>query len=429
MAFEDITRTTAGSRYRGEGFRQELEFREGSTTATAAPPVAPDSTAESTDLAVRPAPARNLDYVFDDPADGEPGRDRVLVHGLWELVLAVAVGVLGYLLYRERPAAFADDGLRDLMLTVAAFGALVAASAVALRAAAPNLAVGSVAVAAAFHFTGNSGGGLLRPMLLVVGLAAAVGAAQALVTVGLHVPAWASGLGVAMLLLVWTAGQSSAVAGRAYDPTPHAYWWFGGLVAASLVASVVGLVPSVRRLFGRFRPVADPADRRGAVAAVVTSVAIVVSSVLAGVGGALASTVSSFDAGVTATSDGFTLTALALGAALLGGTSAYGRRGGIAGTVLASALVVVAMTYVAALGERWEAALFAAAALGLGLAVTRLVERFGRPGLRLAGAEVGEDDWAPRAHSAGRSWQPGTAGTTSVGGLWASDEAWGSTER
>ena len=50
-------------------------------------------------------PPPNLDYVFDDPADGEPGRDRMLVHGLWELVLALALAGVGYLLYRARASA------------------------------------------------------------------------------------------------------------------------------------------------------------------------------------------------------------------------------------------------------------------------------------------------------------------------------------
>jgi hypothetical protein len=425
MAFEDSARTTAASRYRGEGFRPEPVFGEGSTVTTT--PTAPDGTGEAP---VTPVPARNLDYVFDDPADGEPGRDRLLVHGLWELLLAVAVGALVWLLYRENADALSEAGLRGLALTVAALGALVAASAIALRAAAPNLAVGPVAVAAGLWFGAHSDGALLPSLLLLVGLAAAVGAVQALVTVGLHVPGWASSLGVGLAVVVWSGRQVPTPPTGRYDAAPDAYWWFGGLVALSLLASVVGLVPSVRRLFGRFRPVTDPANRRGVVAAVVTAAAVVVSSVLAAVGGALISSAGSGVVGNSADSvDAFVLTALALGTALLGGTSAYGRRGGIAGTVLATMLVVVAWTYLFEIVERWEPALVAAIVLGLGLVVTRLVERFGRPAPSVI-TETTEDDWAPRAHSVpARSWQPSTTATTSVGGLWASDEAWGSGER
>ena len=77
--------------------------------------------------------------------------------------------------------------------------------------------------------------------------------------------------------------------------------------------------------------------------------------------------------------DGLELTALAVGVALLGGTSAFGRRGGIFGTVLAAALLAVAMAYTQAIGHPWTAFALAAVAIALGLGVTRVVERFGRP--------------------------------------------------
>ena len=160
-----------------------------------------------------------------------------------------------------------------------------------------------------------------------------------------------------------------------YDPAPHVYYWFGGFCALSIVASLVGLVPGVRRGFGRFRPVADPARRRGSVAAIVTLAATIVATILAGLGGVLQVSV----AGVAAPSDGLELTGLALGAALLGGTSAYGRRGGIFGTVLAVALLTVIARYSDEAGLGWPVAALAAVAIGLGLAVTRLVERLGRP--------------------------------------------------
>ena len=415
MAFEDSAQTSgAGSRYLGEGFRQEPDFREG----TATNPPTTDEPESTVTLARRVAPP-NLDYVFDDPEAGEPGRDRLLVHGLWELVLVLALAGVAYLLYRQESGAFGGDELRTLLLQASALGAVAAGAAVALRAGAVNLAVGAVAAAAALQF-GHSSGGLLQPALLVVGLCAVVGVVQGLVVVGLHVPGWAVSLGVGLAVFVWAGRRADVTGFTGYDAAPHAYWWFGGFCAVSLVAGVVLSVPSLRRTFGRFRPVTDPAHRRGMVAALITVFAVVLSTVLAGVGGVV-SVATTHSAPL---SNGLELTGLALGAALLGGTSAYGRRGGILGTVLAVGLITVAMQYAAATGKSWGTATFAAAAIGLGLVVTRLVERFGRPATH-GDDQDEEDDWTSRATAAlgnGRSWQPGSTG---AGGIWT-DDAWGS---
>jgi ribose/xylose/arabinose/galactoside ABC-type transport system permease subunit len=193
---------------------------------------------------------------------------------------------------------------------------------------------------------------------------------QGALIVGLHVPAWAASLGVAMVMFAWSSRQAAVTMTAGYDPAPHAYYWFGGFCALSITASLVGLIPPVRRAFGRFRPVADPALRRGWIAGTNTLAAIVAASILAGVAGVL--WVSS--AGAAEASGGFELTALAIGAALLGGTSAYGRRGGIFGTVFAVALLAVLARYALQVGWGWSDALLGAAAIGVGLVVTRLVE-------------------------------------------------------
>jgi len=415
MAFEESPQASgAGSRYLGEGFRQEPDFRD--TTVTAPPPPAePESTVT---LARRVAPP-NLDYVFDDPDAGEPGRDRLIVHGLWEFVLALALAAVAYLLYRQDSGAFSGDGLRTLVLQATALGAVAAGAAVALRAGAANLAVGAVAAAAALQF-GHSSDGLFQPLLVVVGLCAVVGAVQGLVVVGLQVPGWAVSLAVALAVYVWANDGINVVGFTSYDAVPHAYVWFGAFCAVSALAGVVLAFPSLRRGFGRFRPVTDPAHRRGLVAAMITTLAIVVSTVLAGIGGVVA--VATTHAAVQ--SNGLELAGLAIGAALLGGTSAYGRRGGILGTVLAVGLITVAMEYAQATGKSWPTATFAAFAIGLGLVVTRLVERYGRPATH-GDEDEEDDDWASRATAAlsnGRTWQPGTTG---AGGIWT-DDAWGS---
>jgi ribose/xylose/arabinose/galactoside ABC-type transport system permease subunit len=432
MVFDSTPQATGtGSRYLGEGFRHEPDFRDGTSTfeviSDSAEPVDPDATVVVAGRSTKP----NLDYVFDDPAHGEPGRDRMLVHGLWELFLAVAVAGVVYLLHIAQPSALSGEGLRSLALFGAVLGLVAAAAALALRAGVPNLAVGAVAVAGASYYGHHAGGGLVQPLLMVLGLAAAVGLAQGLFVVGLHVPAWAASLGAAVGVLAWVnAMHAGATVPGGYDPRPHAYYWFGGFAAVSVIVGLVCLVPSVRRASGRFRAVADPARRRGPVAAVIALAALVVSTVLAGLGGVLAA---SGPPGAVIPSDGgFALTAVAFGAALLGGTSAYGRRGGIFGTVFAVSLIAVVIFYVHAKAYSWSDLALAAVAIGVGLVVTRLVERFGRP--EAARADDDDDDWAPRVHAAAppptRTWPPAPVpATPAAGGLWASDEAWGSTDR
>jgi len=430
MAFEDSPQARGGSRSLGSGFREStgeylpVRREPGTFEVAGSTPMSVIATgAAESDPTVTLAdrmPPPNLDLVFQDPADGEPGRDRMMVHGLWELALAVALAGMGYLLSRAQPGALGGVPLRELALATTVLGLVTAASAVALRAGAPNLAVGGVAVFGALYLSQYGSGTWFGSAALAIGICAAIGLVQGLIVVGLQVPAWAASLAVALGLIAWSSGRTVGAFGALYDPAPHAYYWFGGFGLLSVGASLVGLVPAIRRGFGRFRPVIDPARRRGMVAALITLGATVVSSVLAGLGGMLA--VSFYQE--AAPTNGLELTALALGGALLGGTSAFGRRGGIFGTVFAAALLAVSLAYAERTDRAWSVAGIAAVAIVVGLGVTRLIERFGRP----APAQVSDDDdWTPRVHSlapAGRHWQPTP---TPTGGLWASDDPWGTT--
>ncbi|GAA1822515.1 hypothetical protein GCM10009682_48590 [Luedemannella flava] len=378
----------------------------------------------------------NLDYVFDDPADGEPGRDRLLVHVLWEVLLVLLAGALAYLLLRENTSAFSGDSLRGLLLNGSVLGALAVGSAVALRAGAVNLAVGPIAVAAALYYSQHAAEGLAGPLGIALGAGAGIGLVIGLVVAGLHVPAWAASLGAGLGLLLWIEAQDTVGFISSYNPGPDAGLWFGGVCALSVFASLIGLVPPVRKLVGRFRPVSDPADRRGGVAGVVTVVALAGSSALAALAGVLTASIK----GAAGPSDGLMLTALGVAAALLGGTSAFGRRGGVFGTVLAVALLTLGMAYARLLGWAWSEATFAALGIGVGLVATRLVERFGRPELD----EYAENDdvWnaGPAAQSSASSgsspdlWSTPPSQTTSwsaqpSSSSWGGSDAWGTSAR
>ena len=365
----------------------------------------------------------NLHYVFDDPNDGEPGRDRMLVHGVWELALALAIAAVGFALSQARPGALGGGQLRDLLLAITVLGLLGIAGALSLRAGAPNLAVGGAAVFSGLWVSQHAEGGLLGPAAASVGICAAIGLVQGLVVAGLHVPAWAASLAVLLGIGAWALAQSSVPADVDYSPQDDAYLWFAIVAVVSVVASLFGLAPAVRRGFARFRPVADPSRRRGKAAAVVAVVATTASMTIAGLAGVL---IVLLDGRADATA-GLELTALGLGVALLGGTSAYGRRGGIFGTIFAACLLALFVAWLGEVAPETPLAWVAVGAIGLGLVATRLVERFGRPMLLPGG--VDDESWMPRVHGLAPTSRPWQAPPTPTGGLWSSDEGWGGPPR
>ncbi|MEU4679783.1 ABC transporter permease [Micromonospora sp. NPDC023737] len=333
------------------------------------------------DASVEPSsgvPAAVLDNVFDDPFHGEPGRDRVGVHVGWEIVLLIALAACAWLLWREDPAVLRGAALKSLLVDVAALGLLVLAAGLSLRTAAVNLAIGPVAVAAGLHFAEQSDRGLVAAVAPAAVVAAVGGLLIALAVVVLHVPGWAASLAAAAGVIVYIERRSTPVFVQGeYDPRRHAYYFVAGFAAVAILGGFFGAIRAVRRLVGRFRPVADPARRRGVAAAFVTASALIGSTLLAMLAGVL---VVANDAAPVVPATGLDWTVLAVGVALLAGTSAYGRRGGIFGTVLAVGLVSAFLAYAETHGwtvSRWAAG---GVALGVGLLVTRLIERYGRPG-------------------------------------------------
>lgn len=322
-------------------------------------------------------PAAVLENVFDDPTHGEPGRDRIGVHLWWELLLLAGLVVVSWLLWQEDPGAVRDGNLRTLLIDAVGLGLLVLAAGLSLRTAAPNLAVGPIAVAAALHYAEQGDRGLPESIGPAVAVAAVGGLALALAVVVLHVPGWAASLAGAAAVVVFIERRSAPVLVQGdYDPTSSAGYLFAGFAAVAVLGGLFGAVRAIRRLVGRYRPIADPAGRRGAVAAVVTAVALVVSTVLAALAGVL---LAANDPGPVAPTSGLDWTVLAIGVALLAGTSAYGRRGGVFGTLLAVGLVTVFQVYAPERGWTLSNWVVGGVAFGVGLLATRLVEALGRP--------------------------------------------------
>jgi ribose/xylose/arabinose/galactoside ABC-type transport system permease subunit len=316
-----------------------------------------------------------LNNAFDDPQHGEPGRDRFGIHAIVEIVLVL--GAAGLVVLVNRKSHLDSFGIRGLLAMITVYGLLGVAAGLTLRAGAVNLAIGPTMVASALYFgQQRSHHGWVVAGGLALAIAAGIGVVIALVVAILQVPGWAVSLaafvGVTALIAHLPADVRLV---NVPDPVDHAYEIFGVFAVVAVVGAMIGAIRPVRRSIGRFRPVSDPADRRGASAAWMTGIAIVVSSVLAAVAGILYSMMT----GGASTDSGVTWSAVAVAIALAGGTSAFGRRGGIFGTVLAATVFVLFSTYSNLADYRIDSRVLIGSALVIGLIVTRLVETYGRP--------------------------------------------------
>ena len=100
MAFDDGTQT---------GVTRSLgvstgEFQAVRPTFEAVPALVAGSETDQPAGTTGTAQIPNLHYVFDDPNDGEPGRDRVLARFSWERIGATVSDVLHELLSERRGA-------------------------------------------------------------------------------------------------------------------------------------------------------------------------------------------------------------------------------------------------------------------------------------------------------------------------------------
>jgi hypothetical protein len=349
--------------------------------------------------------AEQLDEAGDTSTDvlrrvdgDEDGRDRLGIHLGWEVLLLVAAAAIGFLLWRVDADAFRRPALDVLLVTGAAIGLLALGAGLTLRAGVPNLAIGPIALAAALQYAEQGDQGLVKAVVPALIIAAVGAIAIALLILVLHVPGWAATLAAGFGVIVFDQLRVAPVAVQGdYDPTRQAFFLFGGFALLAVLGGALGTVGPVRRWVGGMRPSGDPAIRRGAVVTVPVVGALLLSSVFAVVAGVLLAAVS--DTPVLP-GTGLEWTGIALGLAMLAGTSAYGRRGGIFGTLFAVIALTLFLDYQER--EKFDIALFAiaAAVLGGGLIVTRLVETYGRP------LPVADQDWNAAPATAGANWTP-----------------------
>jgi ribose/xylose/arabinose/galactoside ABC-type transport system permease subunit len=320
-------------------------------------------------------------HAVDEPAE----RDRLAVHFAWEAVLLIVLGAGAALVWSRSTDALSGDPLRGQLVIGAGSVLLSTAFALSLRAAAPNLAAGSIAVGAGAltaYLTDAQRLQLGAAIGITAGAALLVGALMGLAVIGLRAPAWAVGIGVATLLAA-AATELTGDGGRALPADPDLTRWawvlFGGAALLSVAGGAFGAAPRVRAVVGRYRPASDPSWPRGSDAGVVAVGALALSALLAA-GAGLVFTLRVHSAGPVGNSSLLT-TVAAFAAALVGGTSVHGRRGGIFGTVLAASALQMFLLWLALGGvAEWIRVCVVGGAVLLGLAVSRLIEHLGRPG-------------------------------------------------
>jgi ribose/xylose/arabinose/galactoside ABC-type transport system permease subunit len=325
----------------------------------------------------------------EDGADAlQLGRDRFAAHVVWEVVLLLAAGGLTALVYRAAPVLFAGAPLGSLLLQTAAALLLATAFAASLRAGAANLAVGTVLAATGAGYAWFAASPSWDPVesgLVAVGVAVVVGLLIGVTVVMLRAPGWAVSLaaGAVLAIMVPVVVGPEARPVHGISLLPWAWWVFGAAVAISVTAGLLSIESGIRGGVGRYRPDGDPAAWRPGGAMVIA--ALCGSCLLAGAAGM----VTALRTGVAVPPDaasgglgpaGGSLTLTAVAAALLGGTSVHGRRGGVAGTVLAVIglqMLVLLMRLDGA--SAWAVQLVPPAGVLAGLAVSLVVELRGRP--------------------------------------------------
>jgi ribose/xylose/arabinose/galactoside ABC-type transport system permease subunit len=267
-------------------------------------------------------------------------------HLVWEAVLLLmVVAVVG--VAAARTPIFGSDGI---WWSLAIAGLLASGLGLSLRTGTPNLAVAGIAgVAGMLYAVLVVDADLPALLAVLVALVAAtlIGGLLGLIAGLTSVPAWAvslAGLALVQGITLAAVDPSGRLVPGDVRLLNSGITWFVVFVLLSLAGGAILAVPPIRRLVtGRTDTervrAGGSLSRAGLVSALVGFGG---SSLLAGGAGVLM--VVQVQALVPASFSLFPLL-LALAAALIGGTSGFGGRGGIAGTVLGVMLVTV--------GYRW----------------------------------------------------------------------------
>jgi hypothetical protein len=332
-------------------------------------------------------------------------KDRLVFQFVWEAILLLLTLNALFAVYRREDELFGDDfsGLGEavqshaLHLTPVLLAAL--AIGLSLRLGAVNLAVPSVALAVTLAAPFETNMWLYAGY--VAGAAAVAGLLFTLLVAAFRAPAWFAGLAIGVLVLaaipltdrLAQARDVGTMTGWAH---PNGLYVLGGAAALAVIGGLIGLAPGMRHGFSAVKRLADGEGERPASAVFLLMGGTVLSMVLAaGAGFVLfAFGLGSIEGDHSLNLGMFghyptaiELQLLAFGVVLLAGTSLWGRRGGVFGTVFATAavwagLVLWGQTVAHAGEDSWLADLsqsIFAGVLLLGLFVSFALDRLGRP--------------------------------------------------
>jgi ribose/xylose/arabinose/galactoside ABC-type transport system permease subunit len=257
--------------------------------------------------------------------------DHPVVHLIWEVVLLVVAGVFVLVAVAGSHGA----SLAEIFGPVGYVGLIATGLALSLRTGTPNLAVGNFALftgVIGVHLVTADGWSLWSAMTLAVVITVLIGLVTGVLVAVLSVPAWALTLGIAFLLQSASLGIIGSAGEELRHPgTYSTALWFVAFVVISAGGGVLWLSPAVRTLFSASRSASEPGQWAGLPAGLGAVVGLTGSSLLAGVGGVALALFQRF---ADPASDGVGLTAVAMAAVLVGGVSIFGRRAGVAGTIL-----------------------------------------------------------------------------------------------
>lgn len=306
----------------------------------------------------------------EPPSPPEPEvRDRLLVHVVWEVLLAMAAAGLVLANITRASAEY----LPFMLGTAASLGLAAAGLSLSLRTAAPNLAIGAIASAtgAFAAYLAGDGWASWPAIALALGAALLTGVLLGLLAMLLSVPAWALSLGLVIALMgaVEALARGGTAAVRVGD-LPYA-GAFAVFAVVSVAGGAVWLIPGVRRALSGLRRETEPGRRAGLRTGLGALVGLAGSTLLAGGAGV----VDVIRAGGAVPADVMVLPVMALAAVLIGGVSVFGRRGGVFGTLLGVVIVVSVRDLLAAHHvPGWAGFVCVGGMVVLGLLVSRAIE-------------------------------------------------------